>query len=856
MENLKKKILLIVLLGFVSFFIISCEKSNETTEPEKTTETPIEHSFNMDTIYFQGEGYDITYGDLYSSIVINDGIDQLTEMVDRELLADYINEVTTEQIDEKREYLIYGTSDQEIIDGLDEDQVADMQKSFLDGMAILGYDDDTDYIKLLVARDLYVIDLLTDESLNSDQYIQAEEIAEKYAEDRLGDVMSIVIRFDARSDAYNLMESYQLVEFNQEIRLYTGTTPLGDVPSYKIDDTNTRALTNDELLTFFVQMYNSVYDGVRDALPENSTYSTLVLRDDLTYDFDSLSDISSTLGALLFDSLSTMNEPEDEMYYTYRPFEVALQTGKNYYLVLNLNKTHIDLSDFEGDESDLVDLIGQDLYDNIKQELVDDYLETSTFMTKRLKEYREENGFDIFDYYLELDYNNIVPTDMEPTSFDQSDDVIATLDGEDILVKDLLAYALERKAPLYLIHASKYDILRNLYYDPVYCDDDGNCETDWTQNNSAAMNAHLSEYTSLKESFESSSYSTLYTFEDALYIFYGVKNEDEMIHGYINRTLEPVLIFDYVQAHMDDIVDEIMAFVNDYYDKFFSLNVKHILIYLDENADGTPDDFDEYYAELEDQEAFDLLIEQFDTDMREYLVENDDNLSDLVALYNAATKDDETWGAYKQAGLKLLTENLSSSNSLNYPEVYLTYEEPFVEALTDLYQTYRLEDNVNQSFIYSDGLVNTSYGMHLIKAEKGDYFDLDSAAFTVPDESSYNYPSGLNNDEFRLSESQIEVYLNYEIFAIVSSVVDIEEVFNFEKPDLPDRLESLFELFVKDIYDGYYATATVNMSLITVLYEGKLVDESLYSFFSETELISALQRLFDVYDSQVYADFE
>lgn len=866
MNKISKKFLIISMMVLTSLFIISCGGSGTTDNTNVTTESPSQPSitpdpenpdFSSDTIYYQGQDYTVTYGELYHSILVNDGVDQLIEMVDRQLLADYLSQVTEDDINEKRQELIFGTKDQDIIDEIDDEQLEDMQISYQDGMTVLGFnEDDSIYIELLVARDLYVKDLLTDPDYEDRNYVTAEDVADQYAQDRLGEVNSIVIRFDTQTEALDMLKAANLVELNQELRLYTGTKPLDDVPSYNINETNTRAISDDELLAFYIGFYNDVYDGSKDALSEDASLEDLIALDDLSYDYETLVETSSALGGLLFDTLSTMNETNDSAYYTYRPYRISLSSGNDYYLVLNLDKTHLDLTEFEGSKETLVDLISQELYDSISQEIVAKYLATSSFVAGKMQDYREDSGLVIYDYYLRLDYESVVPDDIETTDFDQMYDRIASFDGEDILVIDLLDFALERKAPLYLIHASQLEILKNTHYDDIYCDDDGNCETDWTQNNSAAMNTHLSEYTSLQESFLSSQYVNLYSFEEALYMFYGVRNEDEMIDAYIKMTIEPLIIYDYVLANKDALADKMMPYITDYYDNFFSLDTSHILIYIDENGDGSPDDYESYYEALEDQAAFDTLIGNFELDIRNYLSDNDDNLSDFVSLYNAASRDDEDWGVYKQKGLKVLTENLSSSNSLNYSEIYLSYELPFVEGLTSLYQTYQMEENLSKDFMYSEGLVETSYGLHLIKAEPGDYFDLDSADFTVPDDTDYNYPDGLNNDSERLSVSQLKVYFDYEVFPIVSSVVDLETIYNFEKPDIPDRLEGLFELFVKNLYDAHYASAYLNIAIMDILSSGNMVDNSSYAYFNKAEILEYFDILNDVYENQIYQDFE
>lgn len=858
MNKITKKLFILTMMVFVSLFVVSCGNNGTTTEAI-TTEDIINHTFDMDTVYYQGNGYEVTFGDLYNSILVNDGIDQLVEMVDRQLLADYLLLVTPEDIESQRTELIYGTTDQETIDDLDEDQVIRLQNSYDNGMSILGFgDDDTTYLQLLVARDLYVEDAMTDPA-NADElfYIDAIDVADQYRTDKLGDVQSMIIRFDTQGEVTDLLKSYNLVALDQQLKLYTGTTPLDQVPSYNLNDDNTRELTEQELIEYFILFYNDVYENQKTAISETADLAELLTLEDLTFDYETLTDTSSALSGLVFDTLSTMSEGEGT-YYTYNPFKISVSTSDNdYYLVLNLKSNHLDLTDFEGDEADLVALIGQDLYDDIFESIKEDNLADSSFVTRRLKAYREDNGFEILDYYLSIDYNNVAPTDLEVTNYRKSDFVIATFDGEDILVKDLLAFALDRKAPLYLIHASQLDILRNLYYNDVYCDDDGNCELDWTQNNSGAMNTHLSEYTSLEESFYNSQYSYLYTFQEAMYLFYGARNEDDMMYGYIQRTLEPMLVYEYMDENKSDIIDKMQTYISEYYDNFFSLDVSHILIYFDENNDGTPDDYETYYNELEDSVAYDALLVDFIDKIRTYLDENDDNLSDLVTVYKAAARDDELWGVYKQAGFRLLSENLSSSTSLNYMNSYLTYEDSFVTGLIDLYQTYQLAENVSKSFIYNDTLIESSYGLHLVKAEPGDNFDLDSAAFTVPQDTTYDYPQGLNNTEFRLSNSQIEVYFNFRVFEQISSLVDVEEAFDIQKPDIPDRIEDLLDLFVQELFDAYYSSAFLNMATIDILLEGTLVDQSSnYSFYTQTEFAAYLNMLYAVYDNQILVDFE
>jgi hypothetical protein len=856
MVKISKKLMTLTLLGIIAFLVVSCGEDTPTTEGPTTEQ--INHDFDMDTVYFRGEGYEVTYGDLYQSIKTNDGDDQLIELVDRDLLSEYFDDITQEAIDNKRIQLIYGTTDQETIDDLDEDQVEDLQKSYENGMIILGYgDNDVPYIELLVARDLYVKDLLTNPDIeDNDFYIDYEDVIEEYIKRRVGQVSTILLRYDTFEKASNVLRSNNLVEYNGALRLYTDTSvPLENVPSHKLSDANTRALTDQELLSFYIQFYNLAYDGQRDPLDTNASVEDLIANEDLTYEFEDLSTMSIRLGDLLFKSLSTIENPET-IYYTYKPYEVTISNDKEFFLMLNLNKTYIDLSDFEGDKADLVTLIGQDIYDELEADLIEENLNDSTFMQRRLKALREDHGFEILDYYLKLDYDNVVPEDMEANILDQSNHVIAVYDDVEVQVKDLLAFALERKAPLYLLHASQLDILRSEHYNDVYCDDEGECELDYTQNNSGAMNNHLNEYNELEQSFNNSQYATFYSFDDYLYLAYVARNDVEMINSYVKRTLEPLYIYDYLSMNTTAIIEDMMAIINDYYDNYFSLDVRHILVYIDENGDGRPDDFDAYYDDLEDTTTLDQLIGDIYTDMQGFLSENEDDLAELVSAYNDAESDDELWGPYKRFGLKIMTENLSSSGSLTYMGVHQNYDQGFVDGLIALYQRYQESENIDKDFLYSDAMVRTSFGLHLIKSEPGEDFEMPSADFTVPEDTTYNYPEGLNNEDVRVSASQIAVFIDYRIFDIASTSVNLTEIYDLERPDLPARIKDVLEMMVQNIHDGFYANAYLNVAMMETLVDGELADDSAYSFFTEAEIFAMFEDLSLVYTYQVFSQFE
>ncbi|MFW5795517.1 MAG: hypothetical protein ACOCV1_08555, partial [Bacillota bacterium] len=499
---------------------------------------------------------------------------------------------------------------------------------------------------------------------------------------------------------------------------------------------------------------------------------------------------------------------------------------------------------------------GEDLYNELYQEIFDENLNDKSFVDKHLKNFREDNGFDILDYYLYLDYENIVPDDKEPNDLNRYGDVIAVYDDNEITVGDLLSFTLERKAPLYLVHAAQLQILRYHHYEDIYCVEQEECEYDYTENDSVAMSSHMSELFELETGFESSEYASYFGFEDYLYLAYGAKSKEDMLEkNYVKKALEPLYIYDYIIENKDTIITEIMDLIEAYYDNYFSLNAKHILIFIDENNDGNPDDFEDYYEELADQNSFDNLVANFRSDIVSFLKDNDNNLDDFVSEYNLANRNDTTWGKYISAGLNVLTENLSKENSLNYINTYRGFDESFVEGLSSLYNEYQRSANIDKDFIYNQNLIHTVFGLHLVKAEKGDNFEMPSAEFTVGEDDDYS--TLLENDSERINYSQISVYLDYRLYEITESYVDVSLIYEMDQPSIPSDLLEAFDFFLAEVHDSYYSVGHLNAAMVNELLAGDINNESInITGFTKAEIDEFMLELQEIYLYQISSQFK
>ncbi|MDD5602296.1 MAG: hypothetical protein PHP78_04965, partial [Candidatus Izemoplasmatales bacterium] len=104
--------LLSLTLGLTLF---GCKDRSTTSDVIIDPEAIIPAITYPDLVYFQGDGFSVTYQDLYEEIKINDGLNQLLMMIDEDLLATQIASVTSSEIAEKIKELTYGTTDDTVI---------------------------------------------------------------------------------------------------------------------------------------------------------------------------------------------------------------------------------------------------------------------------------------------------------------------------------------------------------------------------------------------------------------------------------------------------------------------------------------------------------------------------------------------------------------------------------------------------------------------------------------------------------------------------------------------------------------------------------------------------------------------
>jgi hypothetical protein len=742
-------------------------------------------------------------------------------------------------------------------------------------------------------------------------------------------------------------------------------TEQADVEKFTIN--NTQSLTEQEILNYFIKIYNYVYGEFRDMLTEGSSVETLVglNSEHLMYNFDETNEKSSGLATFLFDTISVNNE----VPYNASPKSISTGGTSYYHLAYKLSEpdktdletTVLDLlesaivlpevvvTDFElptngeygatitwvsadkevisntgqvttPDEASIVDmqytikalgktrtgtisvsviltgendtvtepnitypelstLISEEIYDELLEKLANDKItgsNASQNINTKLAELRSDLEFEIFDYYLTLDYKEI------DSNYDLTNKgnktIIAKIktsaDSEfiEFTADDVFEYTMEKNPAVYVIYAGQFkEMLYSEYYEAVF-----GSEMNLKQNSTDEMENMYQQVTNAKSNY--SYYQQLYaqygleypyeTFNDFSYVQYGTKTELELLQYFVSRRLQPY----YIQMLIEEVkaTELIYPTIEDNFDNFFSLNVEQLLIYIDFDEDGRPDDFNEYLDGLTtiEKDDFNTLIASLEQNIEDYNEEASSTYTKLVTEFKNASFEDEDWGTYKKHGIYLKQESLNIADeeeegvyhSLNYSGEYGvkdSYVKEFTDKLISMYQEYILPQNITLKELDNSGdLLKTEFGLHLILATKGDDFTGISAKFTEADNNGVEYSNDSYNDEDLPSIEQLELYTLYKFYEMTYDLsdADIEEKEGIEVPDIPKSVIEAIDFYLAGSLDDFYVMGSVNIKIAEFLSLGRFLENDLVNL-TNAELLAKLDEAKDVYYDAVVGKY-
>ncbi|MFO7969565.1 MAG: immunoglobulin-like domain-containing protein [Candidatus Izemoplasmatales bacterium] len=140
---------------------------------------------------------------------------------------------------------------------------------------------------------------------------------------------------------YNL----RLVDVTDSINLIINKqfTPYDEVEDFTVN--NTKELTKQEVLNYYIKIYNYIYQEYREPLPENATIEELIALDNefLQYSFEEVNENSSSLANYMFNDISEVNDKT----YSAEPKRI----GDFAYLVYKLSESEkVNLADLVMDD--------------------------------------------------------------------------------------------------------------------------------------------------------------------------------------------------------------------------------------------------------------------------------------------------------------------------------------------------------------------------------------------------------------------------------------------------------------------------------------------------------------------------
>jgi hypothetical protein len=375
------------------------------------------------------------------------------------------------------------------------------------------------------------------------------------------------------------------------------------------------------------------------------------------------------------------------------------------------------------------------------------------------------------------------------TTKDRSGDVIATIDGKDILVDDFYAQ-LEKS---YGINLS-LDLASNklLLASTKYTIDAKEMDTFKTQ-----FEDIISQFSA--NNFASAGFPASMGRESFLLLAFGSKTNQEAINQlYVYPELRQQYMDD-LEAHYStqdaSVYEKLADLAALQYNNFKSINVSHLLVYFDENGDGTPDNPQDYLDKLD--AATVAQIKAGLVDLVELVYDRIGNYTGHAAGLTAIATEfnnsgrilrgsvtppydyqiEQLWSEYRKLGFYLKFETISSqiTNTSNFitgssvldPVFYnraMALHQQLVEIedddakfpLLDLYGTVITETALDE--------VMSDFGWHLILATS--MGKKTSAVFSAADDEDGKYVSSddetlnvYNEDSETLTASQIKFYL-------------------------------------------------------------------------------------------------
>lgn len=474
------------------------------------------------------------------------------------------------------------------------------------------------------------------------------------------------------------------------------------------------------------------------------------------WSLEDLNAVHTTLGTNLKATngkLSTNVEPE----LFYKSYTISpLSVGSYYVLAIVLDTV----------EAPALEDVEAEIIEKMKEELLTDNNIKNMIFTRR-----SEAKLEIFDSYLEALYDYEYTKFYETTlglkqtdytvykdSKKKSVTNVATLEvngtTHTITADQLFAELEEKYGPstalslvkLYEVVGSEFNTLYNPYTgagNETYFEDILKNEVFSLRKN---FELEYFTYSYLEYYGFTPNFPSKYGWANFIRDYFGSFSEEELA---ASASFGGTIYSETYQAYIESLYNEtdIENEMKELAKKWYSISAHNLIIYVDNNFDGSPDtDFD-WKAEFKDGngKTYEALAEELASEILAHIDQTCETsysaaLTALINIYNKADMKAESassttsntiydynyWAKYKQAGLKLKVESnqsysWASNNENTFDSSTSKLVDEFSAEAAKLYQQIKETelDNNLEVVLTSEKAFSTTYGYHVIAVTKG-----------------------------------------------------------------------------------------------------------------------------------------
>lgn len=789
-----------------------------TVLTEDRSDTPLLD--NPDDVYATVGGVEITNQMLWDEMKNAEGYEYLIQYIEETyILGSYIDAVTMEEVEKEIEYLTYKTRDQEFIDEIKENEEldADLIAIYENTLKLAGFNpDDEESVKssfeLGIAKYNYAKEIIEASDEDFQFHISSADLESYYQATYKGDVCVVPVRFNSAQEFDDVMDKFNIVANydGDSIRSYIGTDPIEGVSSEDFDETNTVPLSDEELFAIFIELYNYQTPWTDNINPSISEEDFCANHSDIaSFNFFDMtdgvnpSDPNSQFASHIFSILSDDTEDTRSRYTT------DSQTfGDAEMFIFKVSSTPED--SFETLTTEFID----EMYDTILEQNM-----TTTVINQILADARTED-LELFDPIMKLAreiYNE------ETFDNEGSKTVFATYGDDEITAQMLFDYMAEKAGTLYTLEIAK----RRMILESDTFTEQYGTDRDYINSNNEKIEGFVAQLESYKAQYAQGAAGvdpTKVTFAELLKVNFGTEDDNEVI--------EKVLIYSsltpfYINDNLHEF-EQAADFVQDQFDNYVSLNVQHLLVYVDFDNDFAPDDYSDYIDTLEGSALteYNALKAEFEN-LLDARLNADKTFDDIVTEFNNGLVDDpeNEFAAVKAYGFRLKTEDLSNINNNNGEQL----DEAFYNGVAALYEQYIREENQDETSMYYNQIVTSDFGIHKILGSKGTDLIKPSAAFSEEDAADPQYSEGSENVEDMVSKAQFELFAEYTFNTLTQQEQTVT---------LPADVLAALEAFYGPLLDALYGST--GYSLITL--EQLLADDAIEFEENNAAIIELLER--------------